>query len=446
MTRTSRCPSLSAISRTLRRFVTGSVSMGWVSALRKVPGRACRGGVNVTCYGTSILLLAHLGWEKTDRGRGEAALSPSWYERGSREVSWFERTLREKSSDEIFTLPPNVWVRGEMRHADGSELSEQELDALKWIISPVVSAAQEINLPPPFDRFKVRAHTVFPKTVIDLSGMQCPYTWMSGEPRLVIPLGIIMTLQFLPATFGLLARILASEQQDIEQLRHFQPPDEVIGEIDRLIKAWDASSGSTGIIPRNWDTSLAHRGRGSVYVVVGHELGQCLNHQGTGMARRMRDVKGHYKAGSEENVLVNSTVMKNVRQLLRDKNILHNWIRETLADCDAYEYAFATMTHGGWIKGSDALPYLREAYVDMSVFFSILGLYEIYAKSREAEPDVTTHPSALVRSAIFCHIQAKKLRMSQQTFLFQQFGAGVAVQFIMGRIFEECRRLGHFSI
>jgi hypothetical protein len=401
----------------------------------------------VTCHGTSIRLLAHLGWEKTDRGRGEAVVSPSWYERGSRELSWFERTLREKSSDNIFTLPTNVWVRGEMRHADGSELSGQELDALKWIISPVASAVQEIRLPPPLDRFKVRTQAVFPKTVIDLSGMQCPYTWMSGEPRLVIPLGIIMTLQFLPATFRLLDRILASEQQDIEQLSHFQPPDEVIREIDRLIKAWDASSGSTGVTPRNWDTS--QRARGLVHVVVGHELGHWMEaiYKDAVWARKMRDVEGYYRSWlKEENVFVNSTIMKDVRQLLRDKNILHHWIRETLADCDSFQSFFTNMTFGGWIKGSDARPQLREAYVGMSVLFSILGLHEMYAKSRGAPPDVTTHPSAVIRLAIFCHIQAKKLRMSQETFLFQQFGAGVAVRLILGRTFEEYRRLGHFSI
>lgn len=367
-------------------------------------------------------------------------MSSSWYERDSREASWFERAVGEKSWLGFFALPPNVWVRGVVRNADGNELNKQQLEGLKWIISPVASAVEEIVLVPPFDRYKVSTPKVFPKTVIDLNGMWGPHTRMSGEPRLVIPLGMMLTVQSLPETFDLLDHILASER-DIARLDRFQPPRKVVREVGRLIEAWDASSRSgwkTSVILGSLDTSP--RGRIVSSILVGHELGHAFEaiYTDAVWAQKMKEVEEHYRSWlNEEKILLNSTVMNNVRRLLRDQNILGNWVRESLADDDAYEYAFASLTHGHWIRGTDELPYLREVYVAMAILFSLLGLWELYNQSRGMPPDVmfTTHPSALARPAVWCHIQAKKVGLSQEAFLSEQFGAGMVVLIAMAKIF-----------
>ena len=75
--------------------------------------------------------------------------------------SWFERVLLEKQN---VVFPPNISFKGEIRSMDGSELNEQQLDALKWLIEPVSSATQEIILPQP-SQFKGGVSEVSPTAV-----------------------------------------------------------------------------------------------------------------------------------------------------------------------------------------------------------------------------------------------------------------------------------------
>jgi hypothetical protein len=126
--------------------------------------------------------------------------------------------------------------------------------------------------------------------------------------------------------------------------------------------------------------------------------------------------------------------MENAKDLLRDNSILDAWIREIHADNGAFEFLYASNTHGGWIKSRE---YLMRAYVDISFFFSLLTLFEIYLQSRGFEVNVSTHPPACIRRAMFCYIQSLKNNMNEQDFLFRQFGAGSLVHFIMDIVLSE---------
>lgn len=108
-------------------------------------------------------------------------MAESWYERASR----FERDLWD---NEMVAFPQNVSFRGDVRHPDGSKLTKNELDLLKWIVVPVCSATQEIVLPA-LQRFKVSTPTVSPKTIINFGGMPNAAARVLGSGELEIHLG-----------------------------------------------------------------------------------------------------------------------------------------------------------------------------------------------------------------------------------------------------------------
>jgi hypothetical protein len=63
-----------------------------------------------------------------------------------------------------------------------------------------------------------------------------------------------------------------------------------------------------------------------------------------GWARMMKEVEGHYHSWlKEEKLLVRLEVLGNARRLLKDRAVLSNWVRETHADCGAYDYAGALL-------------------------------------------------------------------------------------------------------
>ncbi len=187
-----------------------------------------------------------------------------------------------------------------------------------------------------------------------------------------------------------------------------------------------------------------------IRILVAHELTHWFRtiYKDAEWARRMKEVTGYYKKWlREEKFLVDPKMMASARQLLSNQNILNNWVEETHADCGAYEFAWAAETHGGWASNDPSVaPALRQVNVSMSLFFWLLTLLEIYTRSRGLGLPVDTHPPYPYRSAIFCYIQAKKRHMSQQDFLFKQFGAGMAISYIMQRVIEEYVRVRDLDV
>ena len=359
-------------------------------------------------------------------------------------MSGFERALWEK---ERVAFSPNMSFRGEVRNMDGSELNEKQLDILKWMIEPVSATTQEIHLSQP-DRFSVADPIIAPKTVISFSGMPNAAARVSGSGELEINLGILFAFASLPATYQLLTDMLRSTEMDISDLQSFRPPNAVISELDGLMGAWDSASRSgwrsIGMPRRFAEPGSLHRRM--VFLVIGHELTHWFEtiYKDAEWARMMKEVDGHYHSWlKEEKLLVRPEVLGNARRLLKDRAVLSNWVRETHADCGAYDYAGASATFGGWVKGDEARRKLMQINVNMAIFFWLNSLLELYTESRGGEIDVTTHPPAAIRRAIFVHIQAKKQGMSQQEFLFRQFGAGIAAGFLLERIAEEYLRTRH---
>ena len=367
-------------------------------------------------------------------------METSWYERATS----FERALFDK---QLVVFPPNVSFRGDVCRLDGNELSDTDLDILKWIVAQVTSATKEIALPD-LDRFKTNSPIISPKTIINFSGLPNAFARISGEGDLEFHLGILFTFESLPATFELINRMITGHSSfSPSDLQNFKPPDEVIYEIDSLMDAWDTSSNSGWtqvVLPTTAFSS--HRGRsnmnrGMTYLIIGHELTHWFEtiYKDAEWARMMTEMKDHLSTWlAEEKLLVRHQVMENVKRLLKDVAVLDSWVRELHADCGAFDYLYATKTHGGWDASRQKL---MDTYVHMAFFFSLLTVFEIYAQTTGQKVDVTTHPPAIVRRAVFCHIQAKRNRMSQEDFLFRQFGAGTVVGYIMEAIIREYMKL-----
>ncbi|MGD0952599.1 MAG: hypothetical protein ABR985_09430 [Methanotrichaceae archaeon] len=359
-------------------------------------------------------------------------------------------TLRSSFEEALFrkqqvTFPPHVSFRGEVRRTDGSDLRDEELDLLKWIITPIAQATEKIVFPDP-SQTKLGRSTVSPKTVINFSGMPNASARVSGEGELEIHLGLLFALHSLFTTFGLVNRLIKGSQSSFSDLENFKPPHEVITELDQLMDAWDKSSKSgwtqsilpRGIAPTPVDKdSLMHSEmmyRGLTYIVVGHEITHWLEtiYKDAEWMRKMTEVKAHLSTWlAEEKLMVPPHVVDNARQLLKEPDVLDAWVREINADCGALDFSYASNTLGGMYKSREAL---MRIYIQMALFFSILRLFEAYAQATGHEINVITHPPASIRRAVFCHIQAKRYHMSEEDFLLHQFGAGAAVSFIMDAI------------
>jgi hypothetical protein len=360
--------------------------------------------------------------------------------------SSFESALFEKH---LIAFPPNVSFQGEPRNADGSDLSDDQLHWLAFVLEPVTSATQEIILPQP-DRFRVRGSRIAPKTVITFSGMPNASARISGEGELKVHIGILFAFMSLPLTLHAIRELMTGPGVDVAALERFRPPPEVIGELDRLMDAWDRSAESgwrLATLPSTPDSRTDDSEatdehvtvKGMTSILLGHELTHWFEtiYKRGEWARMMKEVRERYRTWLRAEKQVSPEAIEEVEALLRRGDVLDNWVRETHADCGAYDFACASDTLGGWIRGPEAAPYVMEVNINMALFFSLLTLFEVWARLRGAVGDISTHPPASIRRAVFYHIQAKKLGMSQEDFLFRQFGAGTAIDYIMGRIIGE---------
>ena len=270
---------------------------------------------------------------------------------------------------------------------------------------------------------------------------------MSGDGELEVHLGILFAFYSLSLTFEVIKRVITGDQLSFSDLESFKPPKEVISEIGRLMDAWDESS-RTGwaraILPARVgrsskvDANVADMvERGMTYIVVGHELTHWFEtiYKDAEWGRMMTEVEGHLSTWlAEERKLVSPQVLANVRKLLKDPAAPDSWVREIHADCGAFDFFYASSTHGGWSASSEDL---MRANIHMSFFFALLSLFEVHAQNSGVDLDVTTHPPAVIRRAVFCHIMAKRHGMSQQDFMLIQFGAGFAVGCLMEAIIAE---------
>lgn len=137
---------------------------------------------------------------------------------------------------------------------------------------------------------------------------------------------------------------------------------------------------------------------------------------------------------TEETLLVPPPrVVQNARGLLKNPAVFDSWAREAHADYGAFDFFQASETRGGWNKTPEAL---MRAYVHIALFFSLLTLFEVWANLRGVRVDVSTHPPAIVRRALFCHIEAKRMniKISPHEFLYRQFGAGMITAALMEAI------------
>lgn len=235
----------------------------------------------------------------------------------------------------------------------------------------------------------------------------------------------------------------ASGELPFSLLEQFKPPREIITQLNNLVTAWEGSRKSRWshlILPPSavpLDAIGGYMHREMAHLVTGHELTHWFEtiYKDEEWARMMTAVRGHlFSWLAEEKHFPDSRVVDNARRMLKDPAILDSWVREIHADCGAFDFFYASATHGGWGPSREAL---RDAYVYMSFFFSLLTLFELYEIAIGQGEDATTHPTAVIRRSVWCHIQAKKYGMSQEDFLCQQFGAGFFVQCIMEAIFKE---------
>ncbi|QDU23309.1 hypothetical protein [Urbifossiella limnaea] len=349
----------------------------------------------------------------------------------------FQQILQE---DELVVFPPHIGFKGNPGNADGSELSRLQCDLLKWMIEPVQGATECIVLPKP-DRYKGEPKMVTPKTIINFSGMPnaSARTFAGGE--LEIHLGLLTAFASLPKTYTLVNRELSCSEHRLDQLASFDPPRAVLLEIASLARAWEMSEQA------NWQLlvpvidgleSSASRvgGRGMVYLVVGHELTHWFEslYKDAEWERMMAEIRGHIVTWlDEESALVRPAVLATAREALRDPTVMDSWVREFHADMGGFEYLHATETHGGWAKSPEKL---ASAYMHVSFFFALNAMVETHLERREHEYDHRSHPPWNIRRAVFCHIQAKRMGMSQQDYLFRQFGAGFATSILMDRILD----------
>jgi hypothetical protein len=151
----------------------------------------------------------------------------------------------------------------------------------------------------------------------------------------------------------------------------------------------------------------------------------------------MSGVRDHYHKWLGRNQQSSPQAIAEIEVILRREDVFENWVRETHADCGAYDYACASSTFGGWIRGAQAAPYIMQVNINMALFFALFTVCEMWMQLRGARVDVTTHLTAAIRRSVFYHVQAERLGMSEQDFLFRQFGAGAAVDYILDRIVAE---------
>ncbi len=178
--------------------------------------------------------------------------------------------------------------------------------------------------------------------------------------------------------------------------------------------------------------------RGMVFLLVGHELTHWLEtiYKPAEWARMLREFEGHYATWLKEDRSLSRDRRQAAAAVLRDRTMLSNWIKEIHADCGGYDFAVATATHGGWVRGPSAHGLVARVQIQMAFWFWLLKLFELYSHARGRPPGVRTHPPAAVRSAVFHHVQAKRSRMSPRDFSVRGFGAGTAAQFLLARILE----------
>jgi hypothetical protein len=343
---------------------------------------------------------------------------------------------------------PNVSFRGELRKADGSDLSDDELHWLAFVLEPVTSATEEIILQRP-ERFTVGRPKVTPKTVITFSGMPNASARIVGEDELEVHIGVLFAFLSLKLSVNTVRQLMTGPAVDVGALERFRPPPEVIAELDRLMDAWDKSAATgwslatlpptpasvANQVPDDWMTPL----KGMASILLGHELTHWFQtiYKPAEWARMMDETGSAIRDWMRAQKRVSRKEVEEIEALLRDDAVFANWVREAHADSGAYDYACDTSTHGGWIRGPDAAPYVMEVNINMAFFFAVLTLLEVWGMLRGVSGDFRTHPPVGVRKALFHHVQAKKADMSQEDFLFRQFGAGTVVNHVMARTIDE---------
>jgi hypothetical protein len=350
----------------------------------------------------------------------------------------FQQILQE---DQFVFIPPHVTFEGNPGNPEGGELTSSQCNQLKWMIEPVSSATKKIVLPNPA-RYKGEPREVTPKTIINFSGMPNASARTFGTGELEIHLGLVTAFASLPQTYGLVAAVLAGGTAiRFDQLIQFEPPPAVLLELDTLVRTWQMSEKAgwrlmvpalAGLVP---NAEIGAGGRGMIYVVVGHELTHWFEvlYKEAEWERMMAEVRGHVATWLDEEMMLPPAVLSTARQALRDPAVLSAWTREFHADAGAFEYLHATMTHGGWHTTPEKL---ASAHSHMSFFFALNAMVEEYLERRGHTSDHRTHPPWNIRRAVFCHIQAKRLKLSQQDFMTRQFGYGLATAILMDRILD----------
>jgi hypothetical protein len=357
-------------------------------------------------------------------------------------------TVRYSIEDELraqhIFYPAHIEFRGTLKKVDGGHLDSNDLYYLSFIFRPVAKATENIILPDK-ERYNIDSNTVSPKTIINMSALPTASAQKGDAGKLEISLGILFAFNSLPSTVTLIQNLLKKDTYEISDIQNFKVSSDILSEIDALMNSWYKSfqsgwkelflslSGKKDLKP----LKLKHFSDSLVFVVVGHELAHWFEsiYKQAEWTRIMNETERYINTCLlEDSIFIGKKVTENIKLLLNKRNVLDNWKKEVRADTEAFDYLASSCSFGGRIQSREIL---RDNYVTMAYFFSLLTMFEIFFQRVGIDLDVSTHPPAATRRAIFNHIQRKKCNMSLHDYMFTQNGSGFFVSCIMEKIISE---------
>ena len=354
----------------------------------------------------------------------------------------FKKILMEND----INVPSNVEFKGMVYTIDGKPLDKGMIDFLKWVFVPVFQSTSGIIIPRTGE-FKIDAEKISPRTIINLSGLPNASASVLNEGLVQIYLGILFVFSAISNTVDIIFSILDKGIISFENLLNFNPPDEILDEIDGLFHALKKSQESNWLhifLPhigeKNINKHFVRITNGMASIIIGHELTHWFEtiYKKEAWDKKLAVVDDGIESWlNSEHVLVKKEKFENAKAHLADKNIRKSWINEVNADIGAFKYSQNTATMGGWMRSPEIL---KETYILLEFLFSIVHLFEIFNYKNGIKNNMSTHPPSVIRRSIFHHIAAKRFGMSELDYANKQNGAGLAVRILMEVIIDKYLR------
>lgn len=264
---------------------------------------------------------------------------------------------------------------------------------------------------------------------------------IEGAREIHLNLGLIVALCSLPSAMSLLSQLLKEQSVAFSKLGELAQSDNLIQEIDGLMKSWKASD------DEGWTVTVFPTSALTDYFLfqemlrfaIAHEFGHWLHsiykpdHQLGLLQTAEQDIMSWLGADT----VTDRRVIENIKRLLQNPLVLEHWKLETCADAIGFQLCLGAY-------GGNHSPELRMgAYAGAALMFAVIGMLEMFFESIGKPLTSGTHPSSYARSLIFTHILAKQFSISHQEFLHKEYGAGTAVTMIMSEILSqyEARRM-----